>query len=149
MKKTNYLIPTLSILFLGVAAFFIVKGIDAKKSKKDKKDEDKPKKRVGSIIVGDPTKEEPFPSEIEDITQKKLAAKVLISKAGTRLREKPSTSATIVKSLAKGIKLNRVPNNPINFLANLPVKDGDNYWVYVQIDNALTKGYVRTDAVNI
>jgi len=149
MKKTNYLIPTLSLLFLGVAAFFIVKGIDAKKSKKDKKDEEKPKKRVGSIIVDDPTKEEPFPTELEELTKNKIASNVLISKAGTRLREKPSTSSTIVKSLASGLKLKRVPNNPINFLANLPVKDGNNYWVYVQIENALTKGYVRTDAVNI
>jgi hypothetical protein len=146
MKKTNYLIPTLSVLFLGVAAFFIVKGIeDTKKAKKDKKDKKDDDASGGSTNTNTSTQS----SGIEDITQKKLTAKVLISKAGTRLREKPSTSGTIVKSLAKGIKLNRVPNNPINFLANLPVKDGDNYWVYVQIDNALTKGYVRTDVVDI
>ena len=146
MKKTNYLIPTLSLLFLGVAAFFVVKGINTKKNKKD---ESKPKKRVGSIIVADPTKEEPFPTELEELTKKKVAASELISKAGTRLREKPSTSSTIVKSLAKGLKLKRVPKSPINFLANVPVPDGENYWVYVQVENALTKGYVRTDVVDI
>jgi hypothetical protein len=146
MKKTNYLIPTLSLLFLGVAAFFIVKGIDTKKPKGDKS---KKKDNDSGDSGGGTSNEKPNTTEIEDITKNKLAAKVLTSKAGTRLREKPSTSSTIVKSLAKGLKLKRVPKSPINFLANVPVPDGENYWVYVQVENALTKGYVRTDVVDI
>lgn len=152
MKKTNYLIPTLSLLFLGVAAFFIVKGINTKKNKKEGSKQnanDGGGEQGGSGANTSTQSSNDTGLATENITEKKIAAKVLTSKAGTRLREKPSTSSTIVKSLAKGLKLKRVPNSPINFLANLPVKDGENYWVYVQLDNSLTKGFVRTDAVDI
>ena len=173
MKKKNYLIPILSIAFIGTAAFFIFKSLKIKKEKQKLGDKDKDKDQnvnqnvdtnTGATNQGvlfdvlknifvkkdNPVTEQP----INEADKKKLAAQVLFSKNGTRLRENPNSTSKILETLPKkGIKLTRALTP--NFLTNLsetiaPVKEGNYTWVLVISETPKkVRGWVRLDVVDL
>jgi lipopolysaccharide export LptBFGC system permease protein LptF len=173
MKKKNYLIPILSIAFIGTAAFFIFKSLKIKKEKQRLKEKDKDVDKnvnqnvdtntdttnqgvfydvLKNIFVkkDNPVSEQP----INDADKKKLAAQVLFSKNGTRLRENPNSTSKILETLPKkGIKLTRVfsPNiQTMLILPNAPVKEGNYTWVLVISETAKkVRGWVRLDVVDL
>lgn len=172
MKKKNYLIPILSIAFIGTAAFFIFKSLSIKKEKQRhydrNKDIDKDKDKnldttndspnqgiLGEILKNIFVKKDNSVSEqpINDGDKQKLAAQVLTSKQGTNIREKPKSNSKVLITLRKGDKLNRIfskkdSNNVI--LPNPPVKEGNYTWVNVFPEtNTEVRGWVRLDVVDL
>ena len=170
MKKKNYLIPILSIAFIGTAAFFIFKSLNIKKEKQKLKDKAAADKAAADPNTGatnqgvglfdvlknifvqkdNTVSEQP----INEADKKKLAAQVLFSKNGTRLRENPNSTSKILETLPKkGIKLTRALTP--NFLTNLsetiaPVKEGNYTWVLVISETAKkVRGWVRLDVVDL
>jgi hypothetical protein len=174
MKKKNYLIPILSIAFIGTAAFFIFKSLKIKKEKQKLGDKDKDKNvnqnvdtNTGATNQGvgvfydvlknifvqkdNPVTEQP----INEADKKKLAAKVLFSRAGTIIRKEPkSTSDKIITLQSNRTKLIRVfsPNiQTMLILPVAPVKEGNYTWVLVSGDGIFdgVRGWVRLDVVDL
>jgi hypothetical protein len=173
MKKKNYLIPILSIAFIGTAAFFIFKSLKIKKEKQRLGDKAAADKAAADKAAADPNtsatnqglfdvlknifvkKDNPVAEQpINDADKKKLAAQVLFSKNGTRLSEKPNSTSSILETLPKkGIKLIRVfiPNfQMLTPLSVAPVKEGNYTWVLVESTTAKkVRGWVRLDDVDL
>jgi len=178
MKKKNYLIPILSIAFIGTAAFFIFKSLKIKKEKqrlgnKGAAEKAAAEKAAADKAAADPNtgatnqgvfdvlknifvkKDNPVSEQpINDADKKKLAAQVLFSKNGTRLREKPNSTSSILETLPKkGIKLIRVfiPNFQMLMpLPVAPVREGNYTWVLVESTTAKkVRGWVRLDVVDL
>lgn len=123
MKKKNYLIPILSIAFIGTAAFFIFKSLNIKKEKQKLGDKAATDKAAADKAAADPNtgatnqgvlfdvlknifvkKDNPVTEQpINDADKKKLAAQVLFSKNGTRLRENPNSTSKILETLPKKV----------------------------------------------
>jgi uncharacterized protein YgiM (DUF1202 family) len=113
-KKQKYItiggITLALIAFLGYKAFA--------------KPKPKPKKRIGTVIVDDPTGGFTLPAEVT-------------TRSGTRLRSSSSTNSSIVHTYSSGTKL----------LVNGDSTETDGQWFKV-FDSAGRSGWVRSDVVD-
>jgi hypothetical protein len=176
MAKNNGLIVVVSGLLVGAAGFFIYRSFKSKKEtqrlldeqEKQKLDEDK-KAKGENVVKGiaDTIKTNLFKGlglgekvqtqEVKQVeaTKNLNSTSVLYSKVGTRLREKPNSSSTIVATIQKAkVKLNKLPfigggMFGLSGVPATPITEGKNIWFYVQQEGTDNKGWVRSDVVTL
>lgn len=164
MAKNNGLIVVVSGLLVGAAGFFIYRSWKSKKDTQKlleeqgkKKSGEEQGKDVGNIKkVEDNSKElglgEKVPTKVDTIASMPFkyknednvdsgATRILLSKIGTRLREKPNTTSKILAIVQKAnVQLSELP--PAN-----RISEGKLTWFYVQQEGTNNKGWVRSDVV--
>jgi hypothetical protein len=176
MAKNNGVIAIVSLVLVGATGFFIYRSLKSKKEtqkildEQEKQKLDEEKKAKGENLVkgiadtiktniykglGLGEKVQTQEAKQGEVTKNLNNSSVLYSKVGTRLREKPNASSTIVATIQKSkVKLNKLPFVGSGMLGlggvvATPVPEGKNIWFYVQQEGTDNKGWVRSDVVTL